>query len=76
MEDFEHSLNSILTNSVKTPKLGASLDEAYAIPSSVSSSFLCSFKSVSDTSRPQLAPSIKSHEIWCQAGALLCLFYR
>ena len=51
-----------------TPELYASLDEADAIPSS---GFLCSVISVSDTSRLQLAPSIKSDKLSCHARALL-----
>ena len=38
LEDFEHRLYSILTDSVNTPELDASLYEADAIPSLVSSS--------------------------------------
>ena len=62
-EDFEHVLDSILKDSVRTSELDASLDEGDAIPSLVSTHFLCSFSIVSDTSRPQLAPSIKSHKL-------------
>ena len=40
VEDFEHSLDSILTDSVNTPESIAFLDEADTIPSSVSSGFL------------------------------------
>ena len=51
--------------------MDASLDEPDAIPSSVSSGFLHSVSTLSDNSRLQLAPSIRSHKLWCQARALL-----
>ena len=38
--DFEKGLDSILTDSLETPELEASLDEPDAVPSSVSSGFL------------------------------------
>ena len=56
VEDF--GLDSILTDSIDTPDLDASFDEAYALPS-VSAEFLSSFNTISHNSRPQLAPSIK-----------------
>ena len=34
VEDFEHDLDSILTDSISTPELGVSLDAADAVPSS------------------------------------------
>ena len=71
MADFEQGLDSILTGSIETPELDASLDEPDAIPSSVSSGFLCLVSNLSDNSKPQLPPSIKSHKLWCQARALL-----
>ena len=71
VEDFGHGLDSTLMDSVDTPELIASLDEAPDIPSSVSSGFLCLVSIVSDTSGLQLASSIKSHKLWCQARALL-----
>ena len=40
MADFEQGLDSILTDSLKTPELDASLDEPDAIPSSVSSALV------------------------------------
>ena len=70
MEDFEHGLDSILTDSINTPELDASVEEADAIPSSVSSGFPCLVNTVSDASRLQLDLSIKSHKLWCQARAL------
>ena len=64
-------LDSILTDSLETPELDTSLDEPDAITSSVSSDFLCSINTLSDNSKLQLAPSIRSHKLWCQARALL-----
>ena len=69
--DFEQDLDSILTDSLETPDLDASLDEPDAIPSSVPSGFLHSVRTLSDNSKPQFAPSIRSCKLWCQAMALL-----
>ena len=71
MADFEQGLDSILTHSLETPELDTSLDEPDAIISSVSSGFLHLVITLSDNSKPQLAPSITSHKLWCQARALL-----
>ena len=71
MADFKQGLASILTNSLEPLELDASLDEPDAIPSSVFSGFLCSVSTLSDNSKPQLAPSIRSCKLWCQAKALL-----
>ena len=71
MADFEQGLDSIVTDSLETPELDASLDEPDAIPSSVSSGFLYLVSALSDNSKLQLAPSIRSHKLWCQARALL-----
>ena len=71
--DFKQGLDSILTDSFKTPKLDTSQDEPGVITSSVSSGFLCLVSIVFDTSKLQLVPSIWSHKLWCQAGALLSL---
>ena len=68
--DFEQGLDSILTDSLKTPELDTSLDEHDAITSQVSSGFLCSVSTLSDNSKPQLAPSIRSHKLWFQARVL------
>ena len=68
--NFEQGLDSILTDSIKTLELDTSLDEP-DVTSSVSSWFLSSISTISDTSNPQLAPSIRSHKLWCQAKALL-----
>ena len=73
MADFEQGLDSILTNSLETPELDAFLDEPDAIPSSVSSGFLCLVSTLSDNSKLQLAPSIRSCKLWCMARALLAL---
>ena len=50
---------------------GHELDEPDAITSSVSSVFLCLVSIISDTFKPQLAPSIISHKLWCQARTQL-----
>ena len=71
MADFEQGLDSILTDSLETPELDASLDEPDAVTPSVFSGFLCSVSTVSDNSKPQLPPSIRYHKLWCQARALL-----
>ena len=69
--DFEQGLDSILTDSLKTPELDTSLDEPHVITSSVSSGFLCLVSTLSDISELQLAPNIQTHKLWCQARALL-----
>ena len=55
---LEQGLDSILTDSLETLELDTSLDEPDVITSSVSSGFLCSVSTLSDNSKPQLAPSI------------------
>ena len=70
--DFEQGLHSILTNSLETAELDTFLDEPDAITSSVCSGFLCSVSTLSDNSKLQLAPSIRSHKLWCQARAASC----
>ena len=75
--DFEQGLDFILTDSLKTPELDASLDEPDVVTSSsVSYGFLHSVCTLSDNSKPQLAPSIRIHKLWCLARALLapCLW--
>ena len=47
------------------------MDESDAITSSVSSGFLHSVSTIANNSEPWLATSIRSHKLWCQAGALL-----
>ena len=71
MADFEQGLDSILTNSLETPELETSLDEPDAITSPVCSGFLHSVSTFFDTSKLQLAPSIRFCKLWCQAMALL-----
>ena len=60
MGDFEQSLDSILTDSVETPELDASFDEPDGVPLSVLSGFLHLIGALPDSSKPHLAPSIKS----------------
>ena len=62
--DFKQGLDSILTDSLKTLELETSLEEPDAITSSVSSGFLCSVSTLSHNSKPQLAPSIRTHKLW------------
>ena len=69
--DFEQGLDSILTDSLETLELDTSLEEPDAITSSVSSGFLCLISTLSDDSKLQLAPSIHTCILWCQARALL-----
>ena len=69
--DFEQGLDSILTDSLETHELDTSLGEPDAITSSVSPGFLCLVITLSDNSKLQLAPSIRSHKLWCQVRALL-----
>ena len=70
--DFEQGLDSILTDSLETLDLDTSLEEPDTVTSSsVSSGFLCLVSTLSDNSKPQLAPSIHTHKLWCQARALL-----
>ena len=70
--DFEQGLDSILTDSFETLELDTSLDEPYAFTSSsVSSGFLHLVSTLSDNSKLQLAPSIHTFKLWCQARALL-----
>ena len=69
--DFEQGLDSILTDSLETPELDTSVEEPDAITSSVSSGFLHLVSTPSHNSKLQLAPSIHTHKLWCQARALL-----
>ena len=70
--DFKQGLDSILTDSLKTPELDTSLDESDAITSLVSSGFLHSVSTLSDNSKSELAPSIGT-QIVVPARALLSL---
>ena len=69
--EFEQGFESILIDSMKTPKLDTSLDMTDAITSSVSSGFLYIVSTISDNYELQLALSIRSHKLWCQARDLL-----
>ena len=69
--DFKQGLDSILTDSIETPELDTSLDDPDAVTPSVSSGFLHLVSTISDNSKPHLAPSIRSHKLWCQTRALL-----
>ena len=70
--EFEQGLDSILTDSLETPELDTSLDKPDAVTSSsVSSGFLYLVSTLSDNSKLQLAPSIRTRKLWCQARALL-----
>ena len=69
--DFQQGLDSILTDSIKTPELDTFLDVPDSVTSSVPSGFLLLFSTISNTSKLQLAPSIRSCKLWCQARALL-----
>ena len=51
VEDFEHGLDSILTNYINTPELGTSFDEGDVMPSLVSSECVCLVSTHSDNSR-------------------------
>ena len=64
MADFKQGLDSILTDILETPELDTSLDDPDAIPSSVSFGFLHSVSTLSDTSKLQLPPSIRSPKLW------------
>ena len=76
LADFEQGLDSILTDSLETPELDASLDEPDAIQFSVSSGFLCLVSTLSDNSKLQLAPTIRSHKVCARLGLFLypCLW--
>ena len=71
VEEFEYGLVSIIMDYIDTPELGASFDETETVPSSLSYTFLCSFSTIYDTFRTQLAPSIKSCKLCCQTRDLL-----
>ena len=62
--DFEQGLDSILTDSIETLELDTPLDEPDVITSSVSSEFLHLGSTLSDKSKPQLAPSIQTRKLW------------
>ena len=62
-------------DSIDALELDASFDEADGVLSSVSSGFLCLVNTISDNSRLQLASSIKSCKLWCQAGICFSLYH-
>ena len=64
-------MGSILTDLLETLELDTSLEEPDAVTSSVSSGFLHLVSTLSDNSKPQLALSIHTHKLWCQARILL-----
>ena len=68
--NFEQGFDSILTDSIKSLELDTSLDKP-DVTSSVSYGFLCLFSIIADTSKLQIALSIRSYILWCQARALL-----
>ena len=75
-EDYAFWIRLLLTlNKAWIPSslihLDTSLDESVVITSSGSSGFLCSVSTLSDNSKSQLAPSICTHKLWCQARAPL-----
>ena len=72
---MQTGLDSIVTYSHEMPEMGASFEELDVTTLSVSSRFLCLVSTISDTNKLQLAPSSKSHELWCQARALLLLYH-
>ena len=68
--DFEHGFGFFLTDCINMPQLDASFSEADAMSSSYPLVFLYFVSTISDNSRLQVAPSIKSHNLLCQAMAL------
>ena len=68
--DFEQGLDTILTDSFETPELDTSLDEPDIITSSVYF-WVSPLSTLSNNSMLQLAPSIHTHKLWCQASTLL-----
>ena len=71
LAEFELGSDSILTDSIKTLELEKSFNEPEIITSSSLQGFTPLVSTVSYTSKLQLAPSIRSHKLWCQARALL-----
>ena len=65
----DHGLESILIDSVNTPELEVSIDEADAMSSLASSEVLYLEMTHSDNSRVELLSSTKCHTLWCQNGA-------
>ena len=71
--DFEQGLDSILTDSIETLELDTSFDEPDAITSSVYFVFLHSISTISDTSKPHPAPSMRSHNCGARPGSFFHL---
>ena len=51
--------------------MDASLHDTDVMPFLVSSGFLCTVSTVSDTSKLHLTHTVKSHNLWCQIRAVL-----
>ena len=65
------ALSRFSHSSVDPIKLDASFDDPDDVASSLSSGFLHLVSTLSDTSKLQVAPSIKSDKLWCQARVLI-----
>ena len=65
VEDFEHDLDSILSDSLKIPDLDAAFDKDETRLSSVSLGFLLSVNINSDICKLELVPSIKAYKLCC-----------
>ena len=74
--DIGHGLDSILTDPVNPPEPKVLFDEADAVPSSVSSGFLCLVSTHSDNSRLQLASSVKCIHYSARLGYHFYLYHR
>ena len=64
-------MDSILTDSIEPPELDTSFDKPDAVTSSVSSGFLHSVSTISNTCKPQLALRIRSHQLGARLGQAL-----
>ena len=70
LQTLEQGIDSILTASIKTPELGKHpLIGLRSLLLPISSRFLCLVSTITDSSKPQLPPSIRSHKLWSQARA-------
>ena len=74
--DFEQGVHSILPDCLETPELDTSYEEPDVISSSVSTGFHCLVSTVSDTCKPQLDSSVRSHNYGARLGHFfyLCLW--
>ena len=70
VDEFEYGLDSIITDSTKTPEMDVSFDPE-AIVLSVFLGCLCLISTLYDTIKPKLTPSIKPCKLWCQAIVFL-----